>query len=91
VKRRDVSPEELEAALRIIKEYPDLDDLEHDLAIARALGGPQPLAFRNAGEVLQAVRLDVLSPSEARPFLGLPERLPWWRRLFSANGAGKRS
>jgi hypothetical protein len=79
----DVMPGQFEAAIKLIHEYPDLEAFECDLAKVRKQKG-SPIAFKTAAEVMQAVRMELLSKEEARQLLGLPARPPrWWARLFS--------
>lgn len=58
-----------------------LVDRESELAAA------SPVRFRTAADVYHAVKLGIIEPWEARPFLGLPERRPGtlaglWRQLL---------
>ena len=85
--RMDVAPGQFEAAIKIIHDYPDLATLEQDLVRVRRQKG-DPIRFKTAAEVMQALRLELLTKAEARQLLGLVGRsLAWWEKLWLGQAA----
>lgn len=97
--RRIIAPREWETIGKLAAATPDLTKVEPQLLAALKTGagaaGAPLLRPANWRELMEAVRLGVISPKESRRFLALPRSGPgllarlarlWWQRIGRGDG-----
>jgi len=80
--RKEVSPDAMEAALRLVHEY-DAPELERRLAALGSLDEtPIPIRLRSASDLKWAFERGIIGRDEARKMLGLEVRGGWFARVL---------
>jgi hypothetical protein len=81
---KELTPQQVERALRFAAEHPDLDQVEANLTRFEVLGRQlAPVELRTPAEVFKAVQLGIVDKRTARRLFLLPAPpRPWWAALL---------